>query len=202
MKIFRLFLFVFILGAVNLGQLRAQSTDSIHIDCTINNNGAQVGTAQLMKYTSLGDGSTQGDGVVRWHSRAFFSPVGHSAGRLLCKDRRDIYGSAYHHLGHENEIAFNYSQVRDDNTPNAHLHLLSKTRLMVITCIIPISYSSNATRCLILRNRLRCSLPEKVWKTQRTCWWQNTIGFIKILQQYDGTPAGILVCKRSTSCRV
>jgi hypothetical protein len=91
-------LLVIISCIVNFGQIKAQGTDSIHVDCALNGKGAQVKTAQLMKYTPLGDVEVLKGTVLADGRHLHFSvPSDIHAGRLLCEDRWLLFKSASHH---------------------------------------------------------------------------------------------------------
>lgn len=195
MKIFRLFLFVFILGAVNLGQLRAQSTDSIHIDCTLNVNASQVKTAQLMKYTSLGDVEAFKVTVFADGKHIHFSvPSDIQPGVYYVKTDGYYLNQQVIITGREHEIAFDYSQVREDNTPTAHFTSSDQNK-----AYDDYMYYSNQLlqQCNTLFNiEKQVTLQparESLKNAEDMLMTEYNRLYKDFCRKYSGTPAGILV---------
>ncbi|MCH4147782.1 MAG: TlpA family protein disulfide reductase [Prevotella sp.] len=190
-----LLLLVIISCIVNFGQIKAQGTDSIHVDCTLNDKGAQVKTAQLMKYTSLGDmealkGTVSADGK---HIH-FSVPSDIQPGVYYVKTDGYYLNQQVIITGHESEIALDYSQVREDNTPNAHFITSEQNK-----AYCDYTYYSNQLlqQCNTLFNMERQiilqSAKEHLKNAEDILMAEYNRLNKDFCSKYDGTPAGILV---------
>jgi protein-disulfide isomerase len=195
MKLNCLSFLVVIFCVINPVLIKAQETDSIHIDGVINVNVSQVKTAQLMKYTPLGDmevlkGSVNADGK-HFH---FSVPPDIKPGMYFVKTEGMYMSQQVIITGDESEIAFNYSQVRDDDTPNAHF--ISSEQNIAYNNYI---YHSNqllrqCSTLLTMRNQI--SLPPvkenlKIAVDTLTAEYKRL--YNEFCRKYAGTPAGTLV---------